>query len=199
MSTFKTPVGPQPGRVYWRRRLLVGLGILAVIVIIILLVVQPRAKKPTAGHTPTPSISATTSTGKTGACSPSDISVNAITDATTYAAGVNPQLSLTITNTGSTECTFKVGSDVQVYSITSGSDKIWSSKDCQKDAVAAVKTLEPGKPLTSTPFAWNRTRSSTTTCASTNLPQVTAGGASYHLAVTVNGVTSTKTVQFILK
>ena len=37
MSTFKHPVGPQPSKVYWRRRLLVGLGILAVIVVIVLI------------------------------------------------------------------------------------------------------------------------------------------------------------------
>ncbi|MFL0711298.1 MAG: hypothetical protein ACJLS2_00255 [Microcella pacifica] len=43
MSTLRNPVGPQPPQVYWRRRLVVGLGILAVIIIIILIVVRPGA------------------------------------------------------------------------------------------------------------------------------------------------------------
>jgi hypothetical protein len=201
MSTFKSPVGPQPSKVYWRRRLVVGLGILAVIIVIILIVARPGSSKPTAAHTPTGthSSAAASVAGAVKTCKPTDVTVTPVTDATTYAAGVNPMLSLKITNTGATACTFKVGSDVQVYTITSGTETIWKSSDCQKDPVAATKTLEPGVALTSTPFAWDRIRSSATTCLATNPPQVTAGGASYHLGVAVDGVKSAKTVQFILK
>ena len=120
------------------------------------------------------------------------------------ATGSDPgdaNVTLTITNTGSSACTFKDGSDQQVYVITSGSEKIWSSKDCQTGAVAATTTLKPGVPVKSTPFPWPRTRSNPAACSATNSPQVTAGGASYHLTVTVDGVTSAKTdsPQFILK
>jgi hypothetical protein len=120
-----------------------------------------------------------------------------VTDKTTYAAGEQPMLSMTITNTGTTACTFSAGSDVQVYVITSGSDQIWSSKDCQTAPVTQVAELQPGVATASTPFAWDRTRSSTTTCTGAR-PAVTAGGASYHLSVTVNGVASAATKQFIL-
>ena len=199
MSTFRNPVGPQPSKTYWRRRLVVGLGIIAVIVIIILIVARPGSHKPvSAPHTPPSSTAPAAKTGKLTACNPANVSVTAVTDATSYAANVNPQLSLKITNNGATACTFKDGTDVQAYTITSGTETIWSSKDCQKDATPLTTTLQPGKAVSSTPFAWDRTRSSKTTCSSTNLPKVTAGGASYHLSVTVNGVTSTQTKQFIL-
>jgi hypothetical protein len=197
MSTIRNPVGPQPGNVYWRRRLLVLLGIVAVIVIIILIVVRPGGGKPVAHNTNTPH----TAVAAAAACKPADVKVVGVTDALSYAAGVNPMLSLSITNTGSTACSFKDGSDQQVYVITSGTEKIWSSKDCQTDAVSATTTLQPGVAVKSTPFAWTRSRSNPAACTATNPPQVTAGGASYHLTVTVNGVSSAKadSPQFILK
>jgi hypothetical protein len=197
MSTIRNPVGPQPRNVYWRRRLLVLLGVLAVIVVIILIVARPGGGKPTATKTNT----AHTPVAAVVACKSSAIKVVGVTDALSYAAGVEPQLSLTITNTGTTACSFKDGSDQQVYLITSGSEKIWSSKDCQTGSVSATTTLQPGVPVKSTPFAWSRTRSNPAACSATNSPKVVAGGASYHLTVTVNGVSSAKadSPQFILK
>ena len=41
MSTTKHPVGPQASAVYRRRRLVVGLGLLAVLLIIVLIFVRP--------------------------------------------------------------------------------------------------------------------------------------------------------------
>jgi hypothetical protein len=184
--------------VYWRRRLLVLVGVLVVILIIVLIVARPGGAKPKAVPTNTAHTTAATTTA---ACNPADVKVVAITDALSYAPGVDPQLSLTITNVGSTPCTFKDGSDEQKYVITSGTETIWSSKDCQTGAVSATSTLQPNVPVKSTPFAWNRTRSNPAACTATNAPQVIAGGASYHLTVTVNGITSSKadSPQFILK
>jgi hypothetical protein len=199
MSTIRTPVGPQPPKTYWRRRLLVLLGVLVVILIIILLIVRPGGSpKAVPSNTPKPGHT-TSSTAAVTTCKPAALDVEAVTDALSYAAGVQPKLSLTITNNGAAACTFKVGTDVQVYTITSGTEKIWSSKDCQTNPVADTVTLQPGTPVQSTPFAWDRTRSDPATCKSTTRPKVIANGASYHLNVTVNGVASAKSRQFILK
>jgi len=208
MSTFRNPVGPQPSSTYWRRRLVVVLGLVAVIVVIVLIAVRPGSGSPAAdakdekADTTTsdtaadPADDAATDPG--AACAEGVVKVQAITDAGDYTAGQNPLLSLSITNTGTTACTFSAGSDVQEYVITSGEERIWSSKDCQSAPVADSRVLEPGVALTTTPFAWDRTRSSADTCAVTERPQVTAGGASYHLGVTVNGVASADTQQFLL-
>jgi hypothetical protein len=55
MSSLKHPVGPQPSRVYWRRRLVVGLAALAIVVVILLIVFAPRGKSdatsPVSTHT----------------------------------------------------------------------------------------------------------------------------------------------------
>lgn len=220
MSTFKNPVGPQPSKVYWRRRLIVGLGLFAVILIVVLLFVRPGADQ-TAPNS-TGNVTATdepatdteagagtdagTDTAATpapdpatagGTCDPSDIAVEAKTDATTYAAGANPMLSLSVTNTGEEACTMNVGTDVQEYRITSGEELIWSSKDCQQDPVALQQELAPDAPVDSTPFAWDRTRSDAAACDAERT-QVTGEGASYHLSVLIDGVESDETKQFVL-
>lgn len=203
MSTIKNPVGPQPPSVYWRRRLLLLLLIIVVIVVVVLIIVRPGSGTPgsspsgsnSAGHTP--SAGATSGSSSTP-CDPSVVTLQPITDAASYAAGVQPQLSMSITNSGASACTFDVGTDAQVYVITSGSDQIWSSKDCQTAPAADKRVLEPGTTVSTTPFPWDRTRSSTTTCTGTRAA-VTAGGASYHLAVQVGEAKSATTKQFVLQ
>jgi hypothetical protein len=199
MSTFRNPVGPQPSTVYWRRRLLVVLGLVVVIVVIVLIIARPGSGTPTGSvHTPSAKPSETaSSTGTLTTCKSSDITVEAVTDKASYQAGETPMLSMTITNNGTKACSLSAGSDVQVYVITSGSDPIWTSKDCQTNPVTQVAELAPGVPTASTPFAWDRTRSSPTTCDGTR-PAVAAGGASYHLTVSVGDITSAKTKQFLL-
>ena len=58
-------------------------------------------------------------------------------------------------------------------------------------------TLEPGVAKSTNPFAWDRTRSSTTTCTG-DRPEVSAGGASYHLTVKLGDIESAETKQFLL-
>lgn len=209
MSTFKHPVGAQPEKVYWRRRLIVGLGLLAVILVIVLIVVKPGSSTPAGSTTPTSTPTAESSTAATpapttsaapvaeGECDPANVQVTAVTDATTYGTDTNPKLSLSIVNGGSAACEFSAGSDVQEYQISSGEELIWSSKDCQEAPVAAVVTLEPAKPMTAAPIDWNRTRSDPDACEG-DREKVTAGGASYHLKVIVNGIESAETKQFLL-
>jgi hypothetical protein len=209
MSTFRNPVGPQPGKVYWRRRLIVGLGLLAVIVIIVLIIVRPGSGAPTAAPTTSATPTATpTSTATPGAaddtaaadadaCDPDVVTVTAITDASSYDADVDPMLSLSLTNTGKDACSIEAGSDVQEYKITSGEELIWSSKDCQETPVARTQVLEPGKAVASTPFAWDRTRSDPDACDAEREP-VTGDGASYHLSVVVDGIESAESKQFLL-
>ena len=215
MSTFRNPVGPQPSKVYWRRRLVVLLGALAVIVAIVLIVVRPGAnadgaasptKTPastsqTDAATPKPTTSSTAkpaADGTAAACATGAVKVVPVTDASSYGAEGAPMLSLKLTNTGDAACTMSVGSDVQKYTITSGKDLIWTSTDCQTKPEKTTATLEPGKTVTSTPFAWDRTRSDPKTC-NDDRDQVAADGASYHLDVTVDKVASTDSKQFILK
>jgi hypothetical protein len=197
MSTFRNPVGPQPSNVYWRRRIVVGLGLLAVIVVIILLLV-PRGggEEPKTQETDKPDTQSQEPADPSADCAPGVVELEAITDKSTYAAGENPQISLTITNTGPDACTINAGTTQQEYLITSGSELYWSSRDCQTDAVDLPVVLEPGEPQSTSPITWDRTRSSPSTCDADRAP-VPAGGASYHLNINLGDLKSND-VQFIL-
>ena len=207
MSATGKPPSPQPSSVYWRRRILLGLGAIAVIVVVILIVFRPAASTEVppavaASETPAPVVTPETPVSQApaeiGACNSDSVVVTAITDADTYEAGVDPQLSFSIVNSGSVACTLNVGNSQQVFAVTSGSDTIWLSTDCQTGAVDQPYTLDPGVPITSTPFAWERVRSTKDTCDDPDRPAATAGGASYHLNVTVGGIESEDSKQFIL-
>lgn len=209
MSTFKHPVGPQPSGVYWRRRLIVLIGLIAVVVVVVLIVVRPGASSgepvaPPTTHSATPSpgptsIPTSSASASGQACKPADVKVEAVTDAATYGAGQLPQLSVALTNTGSSACVIDAGTAQQVFTITSGSEVYWKSTDCQASKVDAEVLLQPGKTISSqTPITWDRTRSDPSTCQAQR-PQVPAAGASYHLQVSVAGITSATTKQFVLQ
>jgi hypothetical protein len=198
MSTIRNPVGPQPPSVYWRRRLLLVLGLIAVIVVIVLIIVRPGAGNPNATPSPSTSVEPSgsptpsfTSAAGGEACNPAQVQIAAVTDGTSYDSGVKPMISMTIKNAGTAPCTFDVGTEAQEYIITSGTDRIWSSKDCQSGATSTPQVLQPGVELSTTPFAWDRTRSSTDTCSGSR-PKAVAGpdGPTYRLEVKLGAVES---------
>ncbi|GAA1787485.1 hypothetical protein [Agromyces lapidis] len=208
MSTNSAPSGRQTPQVYRRRRLLVLLGIVAVLVAIVLIIVRPGASE---GGEVTPTSPAETEsaspqtaipTEPTAAdgdpCGPEQVTVEAITDTSSYAAGEQPQLSVTITNTGKNVCVLNAGTKAQVFTITSGDEVYWTSTDCQSDAIDAEVSLTPGTPVSSSaPIVWDRTRSTPETCDGPR-EAVPADGASYHLAVSVDGFESAEQKQFLL-
>ncbi len=206
--------------VYRRRRLVVFGGLLLVIVGVVvgvwMLVAQPWASAeeaptptPAASDTPDPSPSATSEsptpepsadeTPSAVACTAKDIEVKALADADTYASGVLPKLSISLTNKGSKDCTINVGSTTQEFTVSSGADVWWRSTDCQANPSDMIVTLAAGQNVTSAePVTWDRTRSSVETCAQENRPRAPGGGASYHVAVSIGGFKSASTQQILL-
>ena len=125
--------------------------------------------------------------------------VDAVTDQSNYSAGQLPQLSIALTNTGTTACKINAGTAQQVFTIKSGSEVYWKSTDCQTDKTDAEIVLQPGKTISSQePITWDRTRSDPATCQAQR-EQVPAAGASYHLQTSVAGIVSQTTKQFILQ
>lgn len=132
-------------------------------------------------------------------CTAQDVKVEALTDATSYAADQNPQLSIRLTNTSAADCTINVGTTGQSFTVTSGNDTWWRSTDCQSEPSDTIVTLAAGQTVTSAaPISWDRTRSSVETCADANRVKAPGGGASYHLAVAIGGIAAASTAQFIL-
>ena len=156
---------------------------------------------PTATPTPTPSpapdASATVAAAKP--CVASTILVEALSDADTYAAGQNPQLSIRLTNEGEVDCTLNVGTTTQVFAVTSGADVWWRSTDCQTEPSDMIVTLAAGQTVSSaTPVVWDRTRSSVSTCGTGNRPVAPGGGASYHVTVEIGGIPAPPSKQILL-
>ena len=119
---------------------------------------------------------------------------------TAFNPGENPYFWFTVTNIGSVPCTINAGSNVSFYSLTSGSDKIWSSKDCLGvTRESAAVTLEPAVPVSAPPSDWQRVRSSNSGCSVAD-GQVAVGaeGASYFLQAEVSGILSANKPQFVL-
>jgi hypothetical protein len=115
-----------------------------------------------------------------------------------FDTGINPFFGYRITNVGAKDCTFDVGAKDTFLKVTSGSETIWNSADCDRTAlVSSVMTLKPNEPMESPLSDWYRVKSSSSGCGAEQTP-VTAGGASYHLNVEVGGVSSKETFQFIL-
>ena len=121
-------------------------------------------------------------------------------DPLAFNPGDTPFIWYSVTNIGSVECKFNVGSDVTFYKITSGTDVVWNSKDCNTPRSSAEPILLlPNKEVSAPPGDWDRVRSGDAGCsANEGLPAVTADGASYILEAEVNGILSTNKPQFVL-
>lgn len=176
---------------------LAALAVIAVIVLIVSSLLQPRTDPKTPSSDTSSPPASTQTTAPSDACAPEVIAVTAVTDAGQYPDGTQPLISMQIVNNGAVACTLDVGTDVQLYEIVSGNDPIWNSRDCQRDPAPAQVVIEPNTPLTTTPFAWDRTRSSTTTCESER-PTVAAGGATYRLSVKLGTIASATDQPFLL-
>jgi hypothetical protein len=187
--------GRLPASVYWRRRLVVFGGLLAVIAVIVLIVIRPGFGAQQAQ--PEPETLEVVDEAPIGNCLPNQIELVAKTDQVRYDPGVSPQVWLGVRNISSVDCVISVGTDVQRYEISSGPDLIWNSADCQQGAIPIERTLRAGEEQETQSIVWDRTRSTPTTCDS-NRPVMPGGGASYHLRVYLGDLSSAETRQFLL-
>lgn len=116
----------------------------------------------------------------------------------TFGAADTPHIWFTLTNTNSVDCTFNAGAKVQYFTILSGSEQIWSSKQCDRSALEdGQMLLVAGTTISSSPLPWEKVFSSSSGCGIEQAPVIT-GGASYHLRVEVNGELSANKQQFVL-
>ena len=106
----------------------------------------------------TPSASPTATASASPTCDQKLVTVKAATNKTSYAGDEKPVLSLTVTNGGKLPCKVNIGTSQMDFLVTSGSDRVFSSADCQAASTDLVKTIAPGKSETAN-FPWPRNRS----------------------------------------
>ncbi|WP_449278160.1 hypothetical protein [Leucobacter sp. GX24907] len=206
MSSLRDPVGPKDRKVYIRRRIIVLAALLGVIAAVVLIIVKPgsQSRVESASQVSMPSdldaeerAAVEQQEGEIPACKGGNLEVIPVTNESSYAEGEFPKLSMTIENTGDDECSADLGTAGMQFEVTSGSDQVWNSVDCQENPENLAVALKPGQVLETEEIAWDRTRSSAQTCDITRDP-VAADGASYHLHVTAAGVKGTGSAQFQL-
>lgn len=181
-----------PPSVYWRRRVVV-LGIPLALVVALVVWFVNRGGHDGAGvlaaHTTAPV--ATTSAPAPGVpdCAPPALAVSITADSADVAAGVMPTFTVTITNAGNTSCVVDAGELKREVVIVSGTDRVWSSKDCARpDSPARSLLLTPGMTDT-TQLAWNRIRSAAGCPAGLPTPRAGTYQATVALAGTSGGPT----------
>ncbi|HTL24248.1 MAG TPA: hypothetical protein VL281_09485 [Mycobacteriales bacterium] len=162
------PVGPLPASTYWRRRLVLLVGIV-VLVLLLRSCVGGGAKPVSHGSTPTPTPTASASshpsptatpTRAAGplACPDTSLTLTAVPGTPTAPAGSTVRFTLTVRNTGSVACRRDLGGGALEVLVYSGTDRIWSSDDCSTDKGRSVQTLAAGGSLEST-VSWAGKRS----------------------------------------
>lgn len=183
-----------PQSVYWRRRfVVVGIPLFLLVVLVLWLLNRgghdDAVAEPPPAQTTAPVTTSAPPPGVPG-CAPPTLTVGIAADAADVPAGASPTFTVTITNGGNTACVVDAGELQREVVITSGNDRVWSSKDCARaDSPARSLLLSPGMTDT-TSLAWNRIRSAPG-CPG-NLPAPGAG--TYQATVALAGTSSGPTV-----
>jgi len=115
-----------------------------------------------------------------------------------FSADQTPHIWFTLTNTNSVDCKFNVGAKVQYFTIKSGDQQIWTSRQCDREGLTDREVvLKAGQTSSSPVQPWEKVASSSTGCGPEQEAVVT-GGASYHVEAEVNGELSNNDQQFVL-
>lgn len=195
--------GRLPKSVYVKRRLSVLAGLVGFVTVLVIVFLGPSAfsfggKDPGKDASSDGGVEAEQLEEQNVAeCVASDIVVEALTDASDYAASEFPELSLSVTNKSKSQCDINLGTETMVFQIHSGSELYWDSRDCQSGQSANLVRMKPDQTLETEGIMWDRTRSSPETCEISRDP-VPAGGASYHLSAEIAGLKSETTKQFLI-
>ena len=142
VSTVLRPVGPLPPRVYWVRRGVLFGGILLLIIIIAVSCSGGSSKKPTAGHTPGPHNTSTSTA--VAPCLPTSLKLSLQTDKPIYAIGSSATFTGVFTNVTSVACQLTMSPANETWKVTSGTPTIWTNEACQRSQIARTKTVAPG-------------------------------------------------------
>jgi len=158
--------------VYRRRRLFVGVALLIVVAMVFggfavagafssnsaqVSSTETPSGAPSAAPDATPAATPAPTPTPTPACNQNLVTVSASTDKAAYGPDEKPLLSMKVTNGGTMPCEVNMGTSQMDFVVTSGADRIFSSRDCQAKSEDLVKTIQPGASETAN-FPWARNR-----------------------------------------
>ncbi|WP_218050875.1 hypothetical protein, partial [Cellulomonas algicola] len=123
-------------------------------------------------------------------CTPEVLALAIAATAESFPEGTSPSFTVSITNTGTQPCVVDAGDTQREIVITSGVDRVWSSKDCPVAGNETRTLLLAGGAADESTLAWNRVRSAQGCPAD----QPTPGAGTYSAAFTLAGATATPVV-----
>lgn len=147
------PVGPLPASVYWRRRIVLLVGLIALLMVVRSCATGDSPKRdagahptptPTASTKPTPRPTRPAATTAGGLCADSALTLTASADAETYSVGASPKITLTVKNRSTVGCRRDLGTGAVELLVYSGPDRVWSSDDCNDSKAKELVTLAAG-------------------------------------------------------
>ena len=98
-----------------------------------------------------------------------------------------------VVNTGLVDCIFDVGTYATFFTISSGEQVYYSSRDCDRSKDSQLsQILKANQPLKSTPSEWLKVYSSSDNQCGPENQSAPKGGAAYDIKVEVSGVVSEK-------
>lgn len=144
---------------------------------------------PDAAAGPAPSPTSATR-GGVAECAAGQLALTTTAAAEAFGAGVSPAFTLSITNTGSAPCVVDSGDAYRELVVTSGPDRVWSSRDCVP-AGASPRTLllAPGG-SDAQQVGWSRVRSAQGCPADLPAP----GAGTYSVSFTLAGASAAPVV-----
>ena len=117
----------------------------------------PTEAAPEAAPSAAPSSAPTPTPTPIPTCNQNLVTVSGSTDKPAYGPDEKPLLRLKVTNGGTMPCEVNIGTSQMEFLVTSGADRIFSSKDCQAKSEDLVKTIAAGASETAN-FPWARNR-----------------------------------------
>jgi hypothetical protein len=192
---------PTQQQIYARRRGVLLLALLIVGVWAWISFANPFGSPQPALVSPASSSSATVSaeaapSGEVPVCQPGVVAVEVMIGSetetlNTFGSDATPLIWYSIVNTGLEDCKFNVGKRGTFFTITSGDQTYWSSKQCDRDGLTDSDVVLPSNQAVSAMRApWDKVYSSENGCNAENNDVVPTGGATYKIKVEVNGVIS---------
>lgn len=185
------PAPRPPARVFWIRRFVVlGLPLILVVALVVWWTGRSPDASATTDPTPTAEQAEPTPTPTTEAgvadCAPSQLALAVVPDGESFPAGVSPTFEISLTNSGPEPCLVDAGDAAREVAVTSGDDRVWSSRDCVPEDADARTLLLAGGQSDVTQLAWPRERSAPGCPGDLPAP----GDGTYSVTVSVGGATS---------
>lgn len=194
------PVGPEPASTYWRRRIIVIVGVLVVLFVIgkLLFGGSGDSNSADSGPTPLPTLATATATpsGSTAAtgtpCLDSDLEVSVTAAQGTYPVSGPVEFVMKIANNSAAACVRDVGTAANTFTVTSGGFDVWTSDACAEPGESQQELIPPGEA-----FAVKGTWDAKVTADGCGASASAAQAGAYEVKAS-NGDVSSESVQFTL-